>query len=233
MKVVRLAPCPLGIVLAVGLLTPLPASAGTPAESCSPPPPSYRAQEAETVDPADPADTKTRYTIGPGLSPVLALLFGAHWAGEESGLTFDLGIHIPLMLRRCLTPRSGPERDISCADLPQTGIDFGLGLTSRIGYSYSAEPGTRHLATTGLGISVGWPNAFLTPFADLVVGSLAGEFAVGVRGGVSLALFFCLAMEVSYESLSPAGPGGGPELRVTGGVNVLPVLAMLLVLFTH
>jgi hypothetical protein len=222
MKVVRLAPCPLVIVLAVGLLTPQPASAKTPVPHQTP--------AAETVD---PADTKSRYTIGPGLVPALVLLFGAHWAGEQSGLTFDLGIHIPLVLRRCLTLRSGPERDISCTDLPQNKIDFGLGLTSRLGYSYSAEPGTRHLATTGLGLSVGWPYAFLTPFADLVVGSLAGEFAVGVRGGVSLALFFCLAMEVAYESLSPAGPGGGPELRVTGGVNLLPVAAMFLALLTH
>ncbi len=39
--------------------------------------------------------------------------------------------------------------------------------------------------------------------------------------------------EVAYESLSPAGPGGGPELRVTGGVNLLPVAAMFLALLKH
>jgi hypothetical protein len=202
--------------------------------AAAPPPrrPSASTATAAKAEQARPTALKTRRDIDLALPPSLALLFGAHWAGEASGLAFDLGVQVPLTLQRCYTPVSGPEYDVRCVNLPENGIGLVLGLTPRLGYSYSADPGARHLATPGLGISFGRPYVVLTPFADLAVGSLAGDFVVGVRGGVSLALVILLALEVSYESLSPAGPGGG-ELRVTGGVNVIPLLVVLVALAVH
>lgn len=164
------------------------------------------------------------------LRPLIAAVALACAAAPAAATSFDVIAFPGLRFTAGSAWHLDPERDgvlaidvLPCVQV----IDMGGELYTTIlaGYGYEGS-GDTHLFVAGL--DVGWlPDRYLGTSIGLrgVIGSADGDFGGGMRVVAGLDLWYgVFRLEAAYQLLG-ADPGTSHDVRVSGGVDLLRLIA--------